>query len=107
MHCNGLYQDVAQARSDVDRWLHADRGMLEALGWLSFSQHGGALRFIGMRKCYEKTTRIIITIPSFPQCASIFDDDVRATRRASASRCLIQDLFPPLRPRINVTTRGA
>lgn len=81
--------------------------MLEALGWLSFSQHGGALRFIGMRKCYEKSTRIIITIPSFPQCASIFDDDVRATRRASASRCRIQDLFPPLRPRINVTTRGA
>ena len=48
--------------------------MVEALGWLSFSQHGGALRFIGMSKRYEKTTLIIITKPSFPQCASIFDD---------------------------------
>ena len=66
-----------------------------------------AFHFIGMSKRYEKTTRIIITIPSFPQCASIFDDDVRATRRVSASRCRIQDLFPPLRPRIDVTTRGA
>ena len=48
--------------------------ILDELGYLAFSQNGGALLFHLVSKLYEKTTLIITTNLSFSQWGSVFGD---------------------------------